>query len=100
MRLSLSHRSPFNSVYINELGQVLFKVNTPTKFFSLAETSTISRIVPNTDPNDTHDRFVYLAEIEHNVLSSEIIRFNGMEVKAKNYLRKAGEGDLGRYGIS
>ena len=98
MLLSLSDRSPLNSVYTNPGGQVMYKTKTP---MTLPWTTTISCVLPNdigTEPEDMcdSDRLAHLAEVEHNLFASSVIRFRGEEIKTRNYLRKEGWGPLGR----
>lgn len=101
MYLYLSERSPLNSIYTNEDGQVMYKVVTPLA--ATSRTSTISCVLPNDLPvkgdnteADTKDRFGHLAQIEHKVVASSILRFGGNEVEAKDYFRKEGWGVYGR----
>ena len=97
MLLSLSDRSPLNSVYTNPEGQVLYKTRTPMTVPS--RTTTISHVLPNDvskEPEDMCDKFAHLAEVQHNVFTSSIIRFRGEEVKTKDYFRHETWGPLGR----
>jgi len=85
------------SVYSNETGQVLYKVETPIKL--PPRTSTISRVVPNnmsTDTEDMRDKFAYLATVKHKAIASSTLRFGGNEVETKEYFRKEGWSAHGR----
>jgi hypothetical protein len=97
MLLYLSDRSPLNSVYANPEGQVLFKTVSPMRLAT--RTTTISFVLPNDigrRPEDMHDRFAHLAEVEHNMFTPSIIRIRGEEKRTNEYFRKEGWGPLGR----
>ncbi|KAF5387170.1 hypothetical protein D9615_002093 [Tricholomella constricta] len=101
MHLYLSTRSPLNSVFSTAEGQALYKVETPMA--AGTRTSTISCIVPNDIPQhhsahtvSMQNRFGHLAQVEHNVISSSILRFGGNEFATKDYFRKVGWGPLCR----
>lgn len=122
MNIYLSRRSPINSVYTNELGQVLYKVDTPYRLGS--RTSTIWKIIPNeSDPllydkyDDTkeasdsedeekvtpelsestlRDRFTVLATVEHKLVGHAVLKFDGKTLESKDYFRKAGLGIHGQ----
>ncbi|KAF8062553.1 hypothetical protein FPV67DRAFT_1586369 [Lyophyllum atratum] len=103
MHLYLSGREAINSEYANDNGQVLYKVETPQALGT--RTSTISMVVafdvPQRDGEpDMHNRFAHLAEIEHHVLGSSIMRFGGQEHQTKDFFRKEGlkNGGFSRYG--
>ncbi|GLB35660.1 hypothetical protein LshimejAT787_0212250 [Lyophyllum shimeji] len=98
MHLYLSTPSPLNSVYTNEHGQALYKINTPGMFG--ARKSTISCVVPNDIPGEDsepsmQDRFEYLAQVEHNVLAPSVLRFGGKAFRTNEYFRKEGRGAHG-----
>ena len=94
MHLYLSGRSPLNSIFTNESGQVLYKVSSQIKF--PARTSTITRIVPNDSPEDMRDKFVHLAQVQHNVVTSAVLRFGGNEIKVKDYFQERGFSAFGK----
>jgi hypothetical protein len=102
MKLHLSERSPLNSTFSNDAGQILYKVDTPLKLG--ARTSTIKRVIPNdVVPQqgggvDMQDRFGVLGQIEHKPISSSIIKLGGIEAETKAYFRKEGWGAYGRWG--
>ncbi|KAF8061805.1 hypothetical protein FPV67DRAFT_1510493 [Lyophyllum atratum] len=96
--LYLRSHSPLNTVYANEDGQALYKVETHARI------STISCVVPNNIPEkdggatvSMQDRFAHLAEVEHNTIKSSVLRFAGKEYKTKEFFRKDGSG-WGVYG--
>lgn len=100
MNLHLSKRSPLNSIFSNDNGQIIYKVETPLNIG--ARTSTITRVVPNDleraqgGEMDMQGRFGLLAQIVHKPFLSSILKFNGVEVKTKDYFRKEGLGVYGR----
>lgn len=63
---------------------------------------TITRVVPNDLGHplggevNMQDRFGLLAQIVHKPFLSSILKFNGVEVKTKDYFRKEGLGVYGR----
>lgn len=100
MNLILSDRSPLHSVFSNESGQAIYKVDTPKKLGT--RTATITRVVPN-EPKDREngtenmqDRFTELAKIEFKAVDPSRIRFGNEEYEAKKYLKKEGWGWYGR----
>lgn len=99
MHLYLSNHSPLNSVYTNEHGQAIYKVETPKAFGT--RTSTISRIVPNDIQNsnseDMRDRFMFVAQVVHKPIKSSILRFRGSEFETSSYFHKEGLGVYGRH---
>ncbi|KAK0186378.1 hypothetical protein F5146DRAFT_1161148 [Armillaria mellea] len=108
MNLYQTSSGMLNNSYANESGQVIYKVSTPNKFSR--RVTTISRILPPEHPPredtdlrgarseevDFQDRFVTLGYIDWKVFVSSVLRFNGTEVKATEYLRKQGWGFYGR----
>ncbi|KAF8888288.1 hypothetical protein BD779DRAFT_463813 [Infundibulicybe gibba] len=93
MQLTLSESTPLNATYINEMGQAIYKVDTPDKFFK-TPVATIHRIVPNGVQGRTslRDQFGHLAQVEWHSLSSSKIRMGGQEIKTKDFFRKVGWG--------
>lgn len=79
MNLILSNSSPLNARYMSNGGGVMFKVDTPSTLVS----SRVSTITSGSG-------FGEVGQVEHNSWSSSVLRFGGMEVKAKNYFRKDG----------
>ncbi|GLB35659.1 hypothetical protein LshimejAT787_0212240 [Lyophyllum shimeji] len=107
MHLYLSTPSPLNATFTNEDGQVMYKVDTPMAVGT--RTSTISCVVPNDIPQQQSDssaaeesmkdRFAHLAQVEHNVVGSSVLRFGGKEILTKEYFRKEGWGAYGRHRV-
>lgn len=101
MNLNLSEGSPLNSTFYNDAGQVIYRVETPSGLGS--RTSTITRVIPNNvEPKkgrevNMQDRFGFLAQVEHNPISSSVLRFPGGEIPTKEYFRREGWGWYGRY---
>ncbi|KAF8888282.1 hypothetical protein BD779DRAFT_1440221 [Infundibulicybe gibba] len=111
MRLTLSEPTPLNATYTNEMGQALYKVDTPDKLFG-TPVATISGIVPSrvrgrrtrtrtrTSTNrGLHDQFSPFAQVEWHTLGSSKIRMGGEEIRTKDFFRKAGWGWIGRHRI-
>jgi hypothetical protein len=106
MKLTLSTGSPLNALYVAQDGQVLFKVETQTAWKSSTQISKVSRSLPNDEGGsrkqgglvdvDIRGGLVHVADIEHSVSSSTILRFGGKEIDAKNYFRKETWGAYGR----
>ncbi|KAG6810702.1 hypothetical protein H0H92_010665 [Tricholoma furcatifolium] len=92
MHLYLSDRSPLNTILTNADGQVLYKVETP---FTLgSRTSTVTRVIPNDIPGNEEepsmqDRYEYFGEVEHNPISSSVLRFGGNQFETNTFFRKA-----------
>ncbi|KIJ92477.1 hypothetical protein K443DRAFT_685227 [Laccaria amethystina LaAM-08-1] len=86
MRLYLSTRKPWNSVYTTEDGQVVYRTTTPW----FERRTSIERIVPNKDKGDMRDEFAHLAEVDYRVcifLSSHI-RYAGQDLVTRDFFRK------------
>ncbi|KIM60447.1 hypothetical protein SCLCIDRAFT_1216889 [Scleroderma citrinum Foug A] len=75
MRLTLSSESVRNTVMINENGQVLYKTSTPFRLG--VRTTTIYKVVPNTNPNDIQDRRDAIGKIEWHLFGTSIMRLHG-----------------------
>jgi hypothetical protein len=97
----MSDRSPLHSVFTNEDGQVIYKVETP--MLGITRTATITRVIPNDIPQDGEDadadmkdRYVFMASIEFNHLTSARIRLVGSEFTTNSYFKKEGWGVYGR----
>ncbi|KAG5642050.1 hypothetical protein DXG03_003749 [Asterophora parasitica] len=95
MHLYLSTRHHLNSIYSNEEGQALYKVETPSGIAS--RTSSISYVVPNEGGDKSMvDRYAHLAQVDHNAVASSVLRFGGIQYETKDYFRKEGWGAQGR----
>ncbi|KAK0234910.1 hypothetical protein EDD85DRAFT_61092 [Armillaria nabsnona] len=116
MNLYQTSSGLLNNSYANESGQVIYKVSTPNKFSNCV--TTVSRIVPSdyepprvednelgslqkaqSEEVDFKDRFAPLGYIDWKVFASSVLRFNGTEVKAIEYLKKQGWGWYGRHRV-
>ncbi len=116
MNLYQTSSGLLNNSYANESGQVIYKVSTPNKFSNCV--TTVSRIVPSdyepphvennelgslqkarSEEVDFKDRFAPLGYIDWKVFASSVLRYNGTEVKATEYLKKQGWGWYGRCAI-
>ncbi|KIK02644.1 hypothetical protein K443DRAFT_677375 [Laccaria amethystina LaAM-08-1] len=86
MRLYLSTRKPWNSVYTTEDGQVVYKTSTPRKICE--RKTSIKRIVPSKDKGDMRDEFAHLAEVDYRVFSSSHIRYGGQDLETRDFFRK------------
>jgi hypothetical protein len=98
MRLYLSTRKPWNSVYTTEDGQVVYRTTTPW----FERRTSIERIVPNQDKGDMRDEFAHLAEVDYRVcifLSSHI-RYAGQDLVTRDFFRKGSWSWQGRSVIS
>lgn len=101
MKLYLSSRSPINSVFTNEDGQAIYKVETP---MTMKRVATITRVIPNdivpqdgeaADP-DMKDRYAFMASVEFNHLSSTRITLVGSEFTTNSYFTREGWTSCGR----
>ncbi|KAH0584630.1 hypothetical protein H2248_010163 [Termitomyces sp. 'cryptogamus'] len=104
MHFYLSGRSPLNSTFTNEDGQIIYKIETPHS--AGTRTSNITCIVPNDIPRRNEDtsismqnRFAYFGQVEHNLIASSTLRFGGNEFETKRYFRKEGWGLYGRHRV-
>ncbi|KAF8888289.1 hypothetical protein BD779DRAFT_1672370 [Infundibulicybe gibba] len=88
MQLTLSEATPLNATYTNEMGQAIYKVDTPNQF-SRKLVATIRRIVPSGVQGDTNmrDQFGHLAQVEWHTLSSSTIRMSGEEIRTKDFFK-------------
>jgi hypothetical protein len=96
----MSDRSPLYSVFTNEDGQAIYKVETP--MIGITRTATITRVIPNDIPQDGEDaevdmkdRYAFMASVEFNHLTSARIRLVGSEFTTKSYFKKEGWGFYG-----
>jgi len=101
MNLYLSTHSPLRSVFTNEDGQAIYKVETP--ILEVTRTATISRVIPNDVPKegeeadpDMRDKYAFTGSVEFKNLSSSRIKLGGSEFLAKSYFRKEGWNHYGR----
>jgi hypothetical protein len=98
MRLYLSTRKPWNSVYTTEDGQVIYKTTTPRKIWG--RKTSIERIVPSKEIGDMCDEFTHLAEVDYRVFSSSYIRYGGQDLETREFFRKGARSWCGRSVIS
>ncbi|PBK89659.1 hypothetical protein ARMGADRAFT_970088 [Armillaria gallica] len=97
MNLYQTSSGLLNNSYANESGQVIYKVSTPNKFSNCV--TTVSRIKARSEEVDFKDRFAPLGYIDWKVFASSVLRYNGTEVKATEYLKKQGWGWYGRHRV-
>jgi hypothetical protein len=88
MNLHLANNSPRNTVLRNSEGQAIYKIVTPKKLGK--RTTTISKIVPSSSPEDMRDHFAEVAQIDWPNLGKKRIRMGGQEIDARSYLRRDG----------
>ncbi|KIM56369.1 hypothetical protein SCLCIDRAFT_132908 [Scleroderma citrinum Foug A] len=88
MRLTLSSESVRNTVMTNESGQVLYKTSTPFRLG--VRTTTIYKVVPNTNPNDMQDCLDAIGEIEWHLFGTSIMRLHGEEMKTDRFIPRHG----------
>lgn len=86
MRLYLSTRKPWDSVYTTEDGQAIYKTTTPWKICE--RKTSIERIVPNQEIENMRDEFAHLAEVDYGVFSSSHIRYAGQDLVTRDFFRK------------
>lgn len=88
MRLILSSEGVRNTTMTNEDGQVLYKTSTPFRFG--ARTTTLYKVVPNTDPDDMRDHLERIGEIEWNLIGSSVMRLRGQEMMTDTFIPRHG----------
>lgn len=91
MNLTLSHDSPINTSISNSSGQVLYRAQTPLKWYG--RVTRIYKVVPNDikdDPEDMEDRFEEVARIEWRGPKTSIFRYRGRESLTKDFFRHHG----------
>ncbi|KAI6101918.1 hypothetical protein F5141DRAFT_1008601 [Pisolithus sp. B1] len=88
MRLTLSSEGVRNTTMTNEDGQVLYKTSTPFRFG--ARTTTLYKVVPNTDPDDMRDHLERIGEIEWNLIGSSVMRLRGQEMMTDTFIPRHG----------
>ena len=86
MRLYLSTRKPWNSVYTTEDGKAIYKTTTPWKICE--RKTSIERIVPSKEIGNMRDEFAHLAEVDYGVFSSSHIRYGGQDLVTRDFFRK------------
>lgn len=86
MRLYLSTRKPWDSVYTTEDGQAIYKTTTPWKICE--RKTSIERIVPSQEIENMRDEFAHLAEVDYGVFSSSHIRYAGQDLVTRDFFRK------------
>jgi len=89
MLLTLSSESVRNTTFTNESGQVLYKTSHPFKLGTMG-TTTIQKIVPNTDPLDMRDKFDAMGEIEWRLFGSSTFRTKGEEMQSNHFIPRHG----------
>ncbi|KAL4065947.1 hypothetical protein J3A83DRAFT_337971 [Scleroderma citrinum] len=89
MRLTLSSEFVLNTVMTNESGQVLYRTSTP-KFRLKGRSTTIYKVVPNTDPSDMQDRFETIGEIEWQMFGPATMRLHGKEMNTNQFIPRHG----------
>ena len=72
----------------NEAGQVLYKTSTPFRLG--VRTTTIYKVVPNTNPNDMQDSLDAIGEIEWHAFGTSIMRLHGKEMKTNEFIPRTG----------
>ncbi|KAF8162640.1 hypothetical protein B0H34DRAFT_649917 [Crassisporium funariophilum] len=107
MYLYLSSRTPWNTTYCTEEGQVIYSADTPHKYSE--SPITIKRILPSVnfdaqtaDSEDTlRDQFSHLAEIEYHSFRdyNSRIRYAGQDVAVSEFFTKKGWSCYGRYAV-
>lgn len=88
MRLILTSGRIQNTIMANEDGQVIYKTSTPLRLGK--QTTTLYKVVPNTDPMDMQDRFEEIGKIEWHLLGSSIMWLHGKEMKTDEYIPRHG----------
>ena len=108
MHLILSSgRSPWNSNYCTESGQVLFKAESPWSSSLLGRNIKISRVVPPSEVGNDftqslaeeaalRDVFEPLGEIEYHFFKNSRIRYRGVDQPVNQLFRQVGFGFYGR----
>ncbi|KAF8888291.1 hypothetical protein BD779DRAFT_463962 [Infundibulicybe gibba] len=98
-QLTLSESTPWNATYTNEMGQAIYMVDMPDKFFK-KPVVTIRRIVPSGAQGSIslRDQFGHLAQVEWHTLNSSKILMGGEEIKTRDFFKKVewGWGGQGR----
>ncbi|KAJ6577669.1 hypothetical protein B0H19DRAFT_1252989 [Mycena capillaripes] len=97
MHLFLNSDFPYDTVYNDESGALLYKAKTPFKMHN--RQTTISRVVdgiPSAQEESAH--FTNHVTIDWRVLESNVhIHFGGQELAARDFFRKEGSGWYGRF---
>ncbi|KAI6124349.1 hypothetical protein EV401DRAFT_1856784 [Pisolithus croceorrhizus] len=88
MRLILSSEGVRNTTMTNEDGQVLYKTSTPFRFG--ARTTTLYKVVPNTDPDDMRDRLEAIGEIEWHAIGPSVMRLHGQAMMTDTFIPRHG----------
>ncbi|KAM6502719.1 hypothetical protein JOM56_002696 [Amanita muscaria] len=102
MRLHFTNRSHLNSAYVNDSGQVMYKVETPNKYFN--RVATIKRVLPgdlyssseaagtsSSEDEATNDN----DPIAFNPVVPAILRFGGQEHESTQFFTKKAFGWYG-----
>ncbi|KAI6007498.1 hypothetical protein EDC04DRAFT_2611348 [Pisolithus marmoratus] len=84
MHLILSSRFVRNTIMTDESGQVLYKTSTPCRFGS--RTTTLYKVVPNTDPDDMQNHMEAVGEIEWHWIAPSIMRLHGQEMTTNTFI--------------
>ncbi|KAL4065945.1 hypothetical protein V8B97DRAFT_1066417 [Scleroderma yunnanense] len=88
MRLTLSSESVRNTVMTNEDGQVLYRTSTPFRLG--VRTTTIFKVVPNTNPSDMQDHLEAIGEIKWHLFGPSMMRLNGREMNTDQFIPRHG----------
>ncbi|KAG9315541.1 hypothetical protein JVU11DRAFT_3161 [Chiua virens] len=89
MQLTLSSKSVRNTIFTNEIGQVLYKTLHLFKLGS-ARTTTIRKVIPNEDPTDMRDQFEVMGKIEWRFTGSSTFHFQGNKMQSGEFLPRHG----------
>ncbi|KAI6014648.1 hypothetical protein EDC04DRAFT_655381 [Pisolithus marmoratus] len=88
MRLTLSSERVQNTIMTNEEGQVLYKTSTPFRLGT--RTTTLYKVVPNTDPDDMQDHMEAIGEIEWHLIHPSKMRLHGQEMMSNTFIPRHG----------
>ena len=72
----------------DESGQVLYKTSTPFRFG--VRTTTIYKVVPNTNPNNMRDHLDVVGEIEWHLFGPSTMRLHGQEMSTDQFIPRHG----------
>jgi len=85
-----NHANVRNTNFCNLEGQVIYKSVTPGSVLSTNRTTTISKIIPNTLPDDMVDEFTELAAIEWHISMSSRLKYHDIELPMKDFMPSEG----------
>ncbi|KAF9528282.1 hypothetical protein CPB83DRAFT_894545 [Crepidotus variabilis] len=99
MLLHLSKDTPWNANYCTEDGQVIYKVESTTPSIGARHTKIFRIVAPKLDPtvetvDDTafRDSFETVGEVNHHVIRTSRIKYNGKDESTATFLRKGSWG--------